>query len=90
MRRKREAKAQAGKRQSESIQEAEVRRKREAEAQERRRQDNQAKKRYIVHLCIYLIPLVIIFCFKSRKRDLETEQAKGKRMQQETTAKEQQ
>ena len=66
MRRKRETKAQAGKRQSESIQEAEVRRKRDAEAhaakqqsepsqdvEKRSRQDNQAKKRYVAHLCIY-------------------------------------
>ena len=59
------------------------------EAEKRRWQDTQAKKRYIAHLCIYLIPLVIIFCFKSRKCDLETEPAKGsggnKKLQQGTT-----
>ena len=102
-RRKRNAEAHAAKRQSESTQEAEARRKRNAEAhaakrqsestqeaEARRRKDTQAKKRYIAYLCIYLIPLVIIFCFKSRKHDLETEQAKEKWRQQGSTAKQQQ
>ena len=73
---KHQAKAKAAKRQSELSQDVE----------KRRWQDTQAEKGYIAHLCIYLIPLVMIF----RRRDLETEQAKAKQRQQESIAKEQQ